>query len=272
VALLRDVASTTVEEYRLKNNALSFPNQSNPDWDRVAAGMAAPTMDIAQARRLEVGRPVKITGSARPGPAGPLTAPLSGKPCVWYRCYVMYVGGGIGPHPLPPEGGFSDIMLVAQPAGGLFARRDNGDEISDRPFLVEDADGATVTIDPRVADINSDLLTRNRVISSRFGFVRALLVEWIVAEGAHVVVLGTVGPGGDLDASSTAFQFVSTRTERHIVDRARHGLGTHDSSAAIFRFVAGGTRLNRGIRKWTRILAVVLTLALIIAVLLALVL
>ena len=31
---------------------------------------------------------VEVTGAATPGPGGPLTAPLSGTPCVWYRTKV----------------------------------------------------------------------------------------------------------------------------------------------------------------------------------------
>ncbi|ROO86165.1 E3 ubiquitin ligase [Actinocorallia herbida] len=39
--------------------------------------------------RLTAGGPAwglcEVTGTAEPGPGGPLTAPLSGRPCVWYR-------------------------------------------------------------------------------------------------------------------------------------------------------------------------------------------
>lgn len=254
-----------MQRYRLKNNGLAFPNQSNPDWDRVAAGMAAPTIGAGQARRLAAGSHVKIRGSAQPGPSGALTAPISGEPCVWYRSYVQYTGSGIRPRPLPPAGRLSDIMLVAQPAAGLFSRYDNGDEISDRPFVVVDADGAAVTIDPRVADVHSDVLPRNRVVSSRFGFVDALIVEWIVPVGVSVFVLGTVGPGMDLDASAGAFQFVSTRSEQRIVERARYGHDSHASSAAMFRFVSRGARFSRALRTGSRIFLIVLAVAIVVA-------
>ncbi|MBE7186737.1 hypothetical protein [Jatrophihabitans endophyticus] len=260
-----------MQRYRLKNNALDFPQQSSPDWDRVATAMSGPALSVGQARRAPVGSTVRIQAVARPGEAGPLTAPLSGKPCVWYRCYVQFGSTGYRPQPLPEAGRVSDIMLVAAPATGPFARHDNGDEISEAPFEVVGEDGSAITVDPRVATVSSGGLTRNRVEGSRFGFASQLLVEWIVPVDAPVTVLGTVAPGMQLGSARSDFLFVSTRSEQHIVDRARHGLGEH-SSAAQFRFVAHATRFSRRVKTGTRVFLVAGVLVLVIAVLLAIVL
>lgn len=257
-----------MQQYRLKNNALAFPNQSTPDWDRILAGMAGQPLTPGQARRVAPGTAVKVTGATAPGDAGPLVAPISGQPCVWYRCFVQYGSGG-RLVPLPAAGRISDTMLVAQASNVMRPSRNPGDEISDTPFRIVDPDGGWITIDPRVADVNSDVVTRNRIVNSRFGLLQQLLVEWIVPVGAPVVALGTVVPGMDLDASSSAFQFVSTRPQNAILDRARagHGADSHESSLRSFRLVSRLNRINSGAHTALYVFFGALVLALIVLVL-----
>ena len=251
-----------MQRYRLANNGLSLPNQSAPDWQRVQAAMARPTMTPAEALRCAPGTTVKVRGVARPGDAGPLTAPVSGQQCAWYRSYVQ--PGNWTLQPLPRAGCFSDIMLVAQSRGTFWRRTEATDEISESPFLVAGPDGAALRVDPRQADVNSGDVARNRVVSSRFGFLQQLLIEFTLPLGAEVVLLAVMGPGGELVAGPKDFVFVSTRTDARIVDRAAHGANEHATSMSMFRFIRGGNRVVHVLGLVNRIIGVATILVVLI--------
>lgn len=257
-------ADPDVQRYRLADNGLRLPNQSAPDWARVHAALQLPVMTPAEAKRCAPGTTVKVRGVVHAGDAGELDAPISGQHCAWYRSYVQ--PGNWVLRPLPPEGRFSDIMLVAQPSRVLWRRYDQTDEISEQEFVVVGPDGAALRIDPRVADVNSDRVARNRVESSRFGFLHQLLVEFVLPVGAEVVLLAEIGPDHELTTAADGFVFVSTRVEAQLADRAAHGIATQGLTRSAFGFVRGGNRIARGIARFDRIMLVLA--AVVVAVLL----
>jgi E3 Ubiquitin ligase len=85
----------------------------------------------------------EVSGKAQPGPSGPLTAPISGQPCVWYRATITHrswrnVQTGSGEHRRTERREENDVV---------------SDEISQSPLLVDDSTGQ-VLVDPREADID----------------------------------------------------------------------------------------------------------------------
>jgi hypothetical protein len=85
----------------------------------------------------------EIGGTAKAGPGGELTAPMSGQPCVWYRATVTHrhwrnVQTGSGENRRTERREESDVV---------------SDETSQAPLLVDDGTGQ-VLVDPRGADID----------------------------------------------------------------------------------------------------------------------
>jgi E3 Ubiquitin ligase len=85
----------------------------------------------------------EIAGQAQPGPSGPLTAPISGRPCVWYRATVTHrswrnVRTGSGENRRTERREENDVV---------------SDEISQSPLVIDDGSGQ-VLVDPRGADID----------------------------------------------------------------------------------------------------------------------
>ena len=103
---------------------------------------------LAQSVSAEVGagsfrQACEIGGKAQPGPGGPLTAPISGQPCVWYRATVTHrswrnVKTGSGEHRRTERREENDVV---------------SDEMSQAPLLVDDGSGQ-VLVDPRGADVD----------------------------------------------------------------------------------------------------------------------
>ncbi|NYE45109.1 hypothetical protein HDA32_000229 [Spinactinospora alkalitolerans] len=118
---------------------------------RRLALLDTPTMTCAQLAEATAGaRAVvsEVVGQAEPGPAGPLTAPFSGSPCVWYRTEVVRhyrkrVRDGKGNHRTQN-------------------RRETVEKnASHQPFQIRDTTGR-VAFDPAGADVDSPAKSHQR--------------------------------------------------------------------------------------------------------------
>lgn len=173
------------------------------------------------------GTVVRVDGTALPGPGGLLTAPLSGRPCVWFRVLEwrhpqwgpLQWNAGYLPAPvLAPVLG-SD-MALAGPVGGPV-----DDHESPAPFAVADAHGTTVLVDP----VGGDVSTRTVSYDGQQGQWRhgeyVLRREWVVEPGTPVFVLGVADHGADgrpvLHATASDCLVVSTSGEQGVVARAQ---------------------------------------------------
>ncbi|MCO5968770.1 E3 ubiquitin ligase family protein [Actinoallomurus soli] len=102
----------------------------------VEAGADAMAKKIGQARRRRAlgaaeplvgnapGAPREVTGQAVAGPAGPLTAPLSGRPCVWYSVTVSERYWAWRPGPLGPTRVVRDLKAAERTSGPLYVAGD----------------------------------------------------------------------------------------------------------------------------------------------------
>lgn len=191
----------------------------------------------ATATSAAIARPgdsVVAAGQAVPGLSGPLTAPLSGKACVWYqqetRRHVVRRARG---------GRERDVRVESVTT-------------SESPFGVVDDDGRVVTVRPdglRHADLfwvhreelpvePDEQLGLDVGAAPQFGR-RSLhyettgleTLEWIVASDEPVVVAGRLGPDGHVSAPSRMPYVIRATT----VDRVRR------SRIRALAFAAGGT-------------------------------
>lgn len=78
---------------------------------------------------------VECVGRARPGPGGLLTAPYSGRPCVWHRSVTTHTYWG---------------KLRTEPEYAMLTKVES-DTASERPFVLADASGQ-VLVDVATAD------------------------------------------------------------------------------------------------------------------------
>ncbi|CAN5740626.1 hypothetical protein BH20ACT2_BH20ACT2_10610 [soil metagenome] len=76
---------------------------------------------------------IAVSGTAEPGPEGPVHAPLSGTACVWYEVETVER--------------WDDHEDDDDPATGRGTRTESRRQVSDRPFVLRDAFG-TVLVDP----------------------------------------------------------------------------------------------------------------------------
>lgn len=116
----------------------------------VEAGIGAASRSIGEARRRRAisraepltderaGRPREVTGRAVAGPGGPVTAPLSGEPCVWYAVVVSERYRAWRPGPLGPTEVERHVELAEHTSGPLHVT----------------AGAATVRVDTRGADLD----------------------------------------------------------------------------------------------------------------------
>jgi hypothetical protein len=86
----------------------------------------------------KAGSPREVTGRAVAGPAGPVTAPLSGRSCVWYAVVVRERYRAWRPGPLGPTKVERHVTLAEHTSGPLHVTGDT----------------ATVRVDPRGADLD----------------------------------------------------------------------------------------------------------------------
>ena len=93
----------------------------------------------------------EIGGKAQPGPSGPLTAPISGQPCVWYRATVTHRS-------------WRNVTTGSGDTRRTERREENdvvSDEISQSPLAIDDGSGQVI-VDPREADIDEPEVSFDR--------------------------------------------------------------------------------------------------------------
>ena len=107
------------------------------DLAQLAQGVSAEAGAGSFRQTCEVG------GRAQPGPSGPLTAPMSGQQCVWYRAITTHRSW--------------KMVETGTGQNRRRERRENSqvvsDEQSEAPLIVDDGTGQ-VLVDPRGADID----------------------------------------------------------------------------------------------------------------------
>ena len=84
------------------------------------------------------GSPRQVSGRAVTGPAGPVTAPLSGESCVWYAVTVLERYHAWRPGPLGPTKVVRDVKVAEETSGPLYVTGDT----------------AAVRVDARGADLD----------------------------------------------------------------------------------------------------------------------
>lgn len=148
----------------------------------LGCGLVACGVAILRRRRLIETLPTSPTGLVREGlaeiegearPAAPLTAPLSGQPCVYYR-YKL------------------EEQRRGRPGRRQWRTVDRGE--SEQPFYLEDSSGRI-----RVEPAGAEMVLRRDFRSSGWGGLlsgRKRLSEWRIEPGDRVFVLGTLCGSG----------------------------------------------------------------------------
>ncbi len=176
-----------------------------------------------------IGRQVEVCGTANPGPVK-LTAPLSGRECVWYRTTVTE-------HYREYEWRGSEQNKDRRRE--LVDRsREVSDEASSDPFVLDDGSG-TITVHVEGADIDHPQQVIDRRVVSDDGWAGRLSVrlgpitldgggdgitgyqhcEWVVPVGARVFAIGEAhrDAGLSLRKPRTGAPFiVSLRSEEEL--------------------------------------------------------
>lgn len=142
---------------------------------------------MASAARAELGpgvfdQHVVVSGTAQPSEDGPLEAPFSGTPCVWYRATTIRVvqdGDGRSRHEVDADTtSRRDFRLV-----------DGGSELEVRAGATR-VEGATQTVDELVESPDEGLdLGLVRILSKPDRTIRR---EWVVREGTPLTVVSDV--------------------------------------------------------------------------------
>ncbi|GAB2458145.1 hypothetical protein [Jatrophihabitans fulvus] len=196
------------------------PAQVVPDHPAILAMLGRAV--AADPAGVPPGTVVTVSGTAAPGPGGVLTAPLSGRPCVWYRALVVDFApfsplqwqSVAGTPRLPP--------VIGSDCGFLQGDRRTDDE-SSAPIAVHGPNGA-VLVDPVRADVDAVVVSVDDAQGEyRVGDYR-LRREWIIEPDAPVFAAGPVvreADGTVLRADPQQCVVVSARGERAAVDRSR---------------------------------------------------
>jgi hypothetical protein len=106
---------------------------------------------------------VSLDGRAEAGPHGLLTAPLSGRPCVWYRSVVTEHWSELD-RSLVRDFDRDGYLDRSEADAATRERRHTSTDASTQPFLLRDATGQ-VLVDPR--GMTADRLTRSLRTSDR---------------------------------------------------------------------------------------------------------
>ncbi len=202
------------------------PGQAVPDHSAILATLGrsialAPTSAVPGG--VPPGSVVRLAGVAQPGPAGVLQAPMSGRPCVWFRAFEMpfrpfsmfsWRGtSGSGPRP-----------MLASDCG--FGSGGHHDSESGALFTVE-LPGGAVLVDPTYGDVDAAVVTVDTADGSGGGPIRR---EWIIEPGTPVFVLGTANDYSPstlvVHATPADCLVVSTRGEAAAVQRSRTVAGS----------------------------------------------
>jgi hypothetical protein len=199
-------------------------------------GAAQPTTATGAGREIGVGRPVQVAGHAAPGPQGLLTAPISGRQCVWYRVArspFKDPAGTVGMHKYEAKVP-AYVPSSSAPPAQMSTQRRFAQQIEDShaPFVVVDETGR-VEIDPDDAIVDSDVVTTNEL---RHGDERrsiTLVQEWIIPPDQQLLAYGVPSRIDPADASGRqdgslvrlaaadpVSLLVSTHEQRYIEGRA----------------------------------------------------
>jgi hypothetical protein len=195
------------------------------------AGAGAVSKKVGTARRRRVihkaepvtdtttGRLREVSGRATAGPAGPVTAPFSGKPCVWYVLTVQERYHAWRPGPMGPTKVVRHVKVAEQLSGPLHVTGDTAAVRVDargarfelgEPVFAEFEDSPIGPLAGRLATLLGGRL-RPRHRDRTLGFV---VEERIVTEGDVLYVVGqTRTELGDLVIGKPAMQpFIVSRT------------------------------------------------------------
>ncbi len=191
-------------------------------------GAAQPAGLSAVGAAPDPARVVELTGAA----AGEtVTAPLSGRPCVWFRSvtspfreYIGYSGGGRVPRVVPP------VMVPSSAYPPAEASAKPGDrqqvEESTAPLRLRTGD-IQLRVDPTRVLIDAAEVTINDYRRDETGRATALLQEWIIAPGAQLHAFGALDgdpAAPDLVAGPAPAAIVSSHDRDYLSRRARLGL------------------------------------------------
>jgi len=186
-----------------------------PTYDAVQIGQVAGDAE---------GMRVELKGTAAPGEGGPVTAPLTSTPCVWYRTRTSV-----------------RTRRTTRDSDGNTRTTQNdrtlSEETSDTAFALRDATG-TVVVDPRGATIDQPREVADRFergapnVSVRLGpitiggdgdVIGYRYEEWVIREGDPLYVLaGAYGDGarGEVRAPRAGEYLISLRSEEDLVSSA----------------------------------------------------
>lgn len=129
------------------------------DLERLAGGVRG------EAGADAFAQPCELVGTARPGPAGPQRAPLSGQDSVWHRARVTHRWEDDRPDATLPGTGAGPGMS----AGGTMRGEDVvSDETSEAPLVLEDETGRVV-IEPAGAEIDGPEVSLDRFEPAQSG-------------------------------------------------------------------------------------------------------
>jgi E3 ubiquitin ligase len=161
----------------------------------------------------------EIDGRAAEGPAGPVTAPLSRRPCAWYALTVYERYNAWRPGPLGPANVVRDVRIAQQLSGPLHVTGDTAAVRVDprgaklelgEPTFSDFEDSPSGALAARLAAMLGGRL-RPRHRDRTIGF---LVEEHVVAVGDPLYVVGQARTElGDLVIGKPALQpFIITRT------------------------------------------------------------
>lgn len=161
----------------------------------------------------------EINGRVTTGPGGPISAPLSGRPCAWYAVTVYERYRAWRPGPLGPTDVIRDVRVAQQFSGPLHVTGDTAAvrvdprgaalELGD-PVFSEFEDSPSGALAARIAAMLGDRL-RPRHRDRTVGF---LVEEHVVAVDDPMYVVGQARTElGDLVIGKPAMKpFIITRT------------------------------------------------------------
>jgi len=200
-------------------------------------GAAQPTTATGAGREIGVGRPVQVAGHAAPGQQGLLTAPISGRPCVWYRVArspFKDPSGTVGMHKYEAKVP-AYVPSSSAPPTQMSTQRRFAQQIEDShaPFVVVD-DTGRVEIDPDEAIVDSDVVTTNELRRGDERRSIALVQEWIIPPDQQLTAYGVPSRIDPADATAGSPEpslvrlagadpvslLVSTHEQRYIEGRA----------------------------------------------------
>ena len=189
-------------------------------WRRLYRIARAITVRPSQVKDFQ-GHLVKLTGVARPGPDGPVEAPVTKQPCAYWEYKVVEEW---------QEGG----------AGGRTRtkRRTRERSRSEKPFVIEDEQGA-IQVLPKAIQFDKIEQTHHDTDGSLLG-PTIHTYERQVPIGQRVYAMGTAVQGGDAPPSldqGQAAAFVSTQSFTNL--RVRYTIGGVILALISLAFLAG---------------------------------